>query len=70
LSTQLQSWCDAEGYRLDWGAGRDLNISHHAVFHGTFREALRELFNGLERSGHRLRVTVFAVNRIVKVVEE
>lgn len=70
LSAQLQSWCAAEGYQLIWKVRHDFNMSAHAVFHGTFREALRDLFKGLERSGHRLRVTVHEGNRVVEVVEE
>lgn len=70
LSSQLTGWCAVAGYQLVWKVNHDLNMTSHAVFQGTFSQALADVFTGLAKAGHPLRVTIHEGNRVVEVVEE
>ena len=70
LCAQLQTWADRGGYQLVWKASHDLNMEVRANFRGGFLEALRQLFQGLHKSGNALRVTIYTANHVIEIAED
>ena len=48
----------------------DLNMEVRANFRGGFLEALRQLFQGLHKSGNALRVTIYTANHVIEIAED
>lgn len=63
----LIRWTERAGYQLVWKADKDLTMESAAVFRGTFMDAVRKLFSGLNKSGHGLRVTFYQSNNVMEV---
>lgn len=70
LKSQLTEWASRAGYQLVWNAGSDLDMETQAQFHGTFVEALKKAFDGLQSSGHAWRVRLYQANKVMEVREE
>lgn len=63
----LIRWTDRAGYQLVWKAQDDLTMQASATFVGSFADVTRQLFAGLARSGHSLRVTLYQSNNVMEV---
>lgn len=69
LLSQLEAWTSRAQFHLIWKALNDFDLETAADFKGNFVEAVQKLFNGLHRSGHPLRVTVYTANNVLEVSE-
>lgn len=69
LQNQLDSWAERAGYQLVWKSSSDLDMEAHASFKGTFVGVIQQLFTGLHKSGHPLRVTLYQNNNVIEVSE-
>ena len=57
-------------YQLIWKAQHDFDLEARADFEGDFEAAIKQLFAGLHRSGHALRVTLYRGNNVLEVAED
>jgi len=70
LHVQLESWSFKAQYQLVWKAKHDFELETNANFSGDFVSAIKQLFAGLHRGGHALRVTVYQGNNVIEVAED
>lgn len=70
LHAQLESWSFKAQYQLVWKAKHDFELETNANFSGDFVSAIKQLFAGLHRGGHALRVTVYQGNNVIEVAED
>lgn len=70
LQAQVSAWSAQANYQLLWKTQNDFEMESHARFQGDFLDAIRQLFTGLQRSGHALRVTLYQGNNVLEVSEE
>lgn len=70
LYSQLEGWANRAQYQLIWKATHDYELEAQAAFGGDFVEAIKQLFVGLHRGGHALRVTVYQGNKVIEVAED
>ncbi|MFZ5425401.1 MAG: TcpQ domain-containing protein, partial [Thermodesulfobacteriota bacterium] len=70
LHAQLESWSSKAQYQLVWKAKHDFELETNANFSGDFVSAIKQLFAGLHRGGHALRVTVYQGNNVIEVAED
>ena len=70
LHAQLESWSFKAQYQLVWKAKHDFELETKANFSGDFVVAIKQLFAGLHRGGHALRVTVYQGNNVIEVAED
>ncbi|OLN30039.1 hypothetical protein DVDV_0834 [Desulfovibrio sp. DV] len=70
LRTQLEHWAIRAHYQLIWKAQHDFDLEARAGFEGDFETAIKNLFAGLHRSGHALRVTLYRGNNVLEVAED
>jgi hypothetical protein len=70
LHVQLETWALRAHYQLIWKAMHDFEMEARAKFNGEFVGAIQQLFAGLHRSGHALRVTVYQGNNVIEVAED
>lgn len=70
LQAQVSAWSAQANYQLIWKTQNDFEMESHARFQGDFLDAIRQLFTGLQRSGHALRVTLYQANNVLEVSEE
>lgn len=70
LQAQVSAWSAQANYQLIWKTQNDFEMESHARFQGDFLDAVRQLFTGLQRSGHALRVTLYQGNNVLEVSEE
>ena len=57
-------------YQLIWKAQHDFELEARADFEGDFETAIKQLFAGLHRGGHALRVTLYRGNNVLEVAED
>ncbi|MCI7568958.1 MAG: TcpQ domain-containing protein [Desulfovibrio sp.] len=69
LQKQMEGWATVAGYHLVWESPSDYMMESRAMFHGTYIEAVRNLFAALAANGHALRVTVYEGNKTVVISE-
>lgn len=70
LHSQLGHWAMRAHYQLIWKAQHDFDLEARADFEGDFETAIKQLFAGLHRSGHALRVTLYRGNNVLEVAED
>lgn len=70
LHSQLEHWAMRAHYQLIWKAQHDFELEARAGFEGDFETAIKQLFAGLHRSGHALRVTLYRGNNVLEVAED
>ncbi|MEG1610707.1 MAG: toxin co-regulated pilus biosynthesis Q family protein, partial [Bilophila sp.] len=70
LQKQLEGWAGRAGYQLVWKSSSDLDMESRASFKGSFIGAIQQLFQGLHKSGHPLRVTLYQNNSVIEVSEK
>jgi hypothetical protein len=70
LHSQLGHWAMRAHYQLIWKAQHDFDLEARAGFEGDFETAIKNLFAGLHRSGHALRVTLYRGNNVLEVAED
>ena len=70
LRFQLEHWAMRAHYQLIWKAQHDFDLEARAGFEGDFETAIKNLFAGLHRSGHALRVTLYRGNNVLEVAED
>lgn len=70
LQAQVSAWAARANYQLIWKTQNDFEMESNASFQGDFLDAIRQLFMGLQRSGHALRVTLYQGNNVLEVSEE
>lgn len=70
LQAQVSAWAARGNYQLIWKTQNDFEMETQASFQGDFMDAIRQLFMGLQRSGHALRVTLYQGNNVLEVSEE
>jgi hypothetical protein len=69
LRSQVAEWCAAAGYTLVWQGETDYEMESFASYRGGFEEGVNQLFNGLQRAGFPLRITVYRGNNVLEVAE-
>lgn len=70
LRAQMEDWAAAAGYQIVWKVSRDYHLQSSFHFTGTYIEALKAFFNGMQQMGNSLRVTVYQGNNVVLISEE
>jgi len=70
VKRQMEEWAVRAKYRLIWRSKRDYVLETPARFGGSYEEAVKDLFTGLQRGGHALRVTIYQGNNVVEVAED
>lgn len=70
LHAQLETWALRAQYQLIWKATHDFEMEARAKFNGEFVGVIQQLFAGLHRGGHALRVTVYQGNNVIEVAED
>ena len=70
LRTQLEHWAMRAHYQLIWRATHDFELEARAGFGEDFETAIKQLFAGLHRGGHALRVTLYRGNNVLEVAED
>lgn len=70
LHEQLSMWAKQADYQIIWKTRNDFDMESYARFQGDFLNAIRQLFAGLQRSGHALRVTLYQGNKVLEVNDE
>ncbi|MGE4538401.1 MAG: TcpQ domain-containing protein [Desulfovibrio sp.] len=69
LHAQLEHWAMRAHYQLIWKATHDFELEARADFEGDFETVIKQLFAGLHRGGHALRVTLYRGNNVLEVAE-
>lgn len=70
LRAQMEDWATVAGYQIVWKVSRDYHLQSRFNFSGTYIEALKNFFNGMQRMGNSLRVIVYQGNKVVLISEE
>lgn len=67
LYAQLGRWTEQAGYQLVWKTETDLTMESATAFRGGFLSVVKQLFTGLNKAGHSLRVTLYQSNNVMEV---
>jgi hypothetical protein len=70
LRAQMEDWATSAGYQIVWRVSRDYHLQSSFHFSGTYVEALQAFFDGMQKMGNSLKVTVYQGNNVVLISEE